>query len=283
MNLKEYLKLLGRKKETIFSIVFLVFLASLLLTFIQPLKYSAEERLLIIQNFPTSADPYSFSRSNEFFSNIFAQVIKSKSFFDQTMNTDFQINRNYFFGDSREQMEKWDKTVDARAISDTGIIEITVYHIDKMQAEQIAQAIGYVLKTNHQEYHGAGDKITVKQLDNPIISRLPVKPNIFFNLIFGLAFGFVIALCYIYLLPEDEYNLSFFLRRRKKNTQVKRSQINLDSFEPTIVTKPTMQRPESERPEIKYYTQPLRSTEHFVNRQAPNEPKRMEGNINNIF
>lgn len=283
MSLKEYLKLLAGKKETIFSIVFLVFLISLLLTFVQPLKYSAEEKLLIVQSFPASADPYSFSKSNEFFSNIFAQVIKSKSFFDQTMNTDFEINRDYFFGDSREQMNKWSKTVDARAMSDTGIIEIKVYHTDKMQAEQIAQAISYVFKTNHQEYHGAGDKIAVKQLDNPIISRLPVKPNIFFNLVFGLLFGFIIAFCYVYLLPGDENNLSFF-SKRKKLVLVKKRQINLDNFEPTIVTRPTIQRQWPETPQPKYYnTQPPKQPESFVERQMPSETKKMEGNINNIF
>ncbi|OGF20899.1 hypothetical protein A2Y83_02635 [Candidatus Falkowbacteria bacterium RBG_13_39_14] len=109
--------------------------------------------------------------------------------------------------------------ISAKSISDTGILEIGIYHEDGSQAEQIANAATYILRTKHNLYHGAGDKVSVKIIDKPITTNWPAKPNIIVNLILAVIFGLIMGVAFIYYYPDydlDKYLTGLFKRKKKK-------------------------------------------------------------------
>lgn len=220
MELKQYFFLLKRKMQTIISIVIIFVIFALLFTVIQPFLYKAETRAIIVQNNPVAPDPYVLSKANEYFGNILAIVIHSEYFFNDVLKSGYNIDSSYFGENDAAKIKKWTATVDAKALNDTGIISINVYHKDKFQAGQIAEAVNYVLKTKNALYLGPKAQVEIRIIDQPKVSNLPVKPNILGNLGLGLIFGIIISLIYIYLFPEDKFNLRLTAKKAAKNIKV---------------------------------------------------------------
>lgn len=206
MELKEFILLLVRKKVTIFFIVIIFLILAIILSIIQPFKYGSSSQILVIQNF-SNQDPYLASKSTEYLSNILTKVIYSNSFFANVLNSGYFINKNYFGQTIKNQMKIWNKTVSAKAVNDTGIISLEVYHTDRVQAEMIVRAVVYTLQIKHGLYHGGGNNVSIKIIDEPITSNYPVQPNIILNLSLALALGFIFAGIYVYLFPEAKYNI----------------------------------------------------------------------------
>lgn len=206
MELKEFILSLTKNKLTVFIIIIIFLILALIISIIQPFKYSSSSQVLVIQDF-SNPDPYLASKSTEYLSNILAKVIYSNSFFGNVLNSGYFINKNYFGQTVKSQMRSWNKTVSAKAINDSGIILLIVYHPDRDQAELINRAVVHTLQTKHGLYHGGGGNVSIKVIDEPIGSNYPVQPNLILN--FGLAFtlGLVFSLIYIYLFPEEQYNI----------------------------------------------------------------------------
>lgn len=228
MELKDFVNLIGRKKATIVYIVLLCLVISLIVTFVQPLKYGATSKLLVVQKYNTY-DIYATAKSNEYVSNILSNVVSSYSFYNEVKNSDSAIDKSYFTGDNSKQMRTWQKTVTARSISDSGVLEINVYHTDPKQAYEISKTVDWMIKNKHMNYHGLGDRIDIVVIDQPIVSKFPVKPNIFINILIGIALGLVFALGYIYILPDERYSwrLRSIFRRGGRHDQT----MVLDSYE----------------------------------------------------
>lgn len=220
MDFQEFLKVVGGKKQTIVSVVLLFLALTAVLTFIQPFKYSSQTKILVVQTAPDGIDPYQVAKANEYVANTLSKVIISNSFFSEVLNTGFNINKSYFPVDPRKQLIEWKNTVSANSSNNSGIIDIIVFHRDKYQADQIIRGINTVLKEKHQYYHGSGDQVNVRIIDQPFSSNFPVKPNIPVNFATGIALGLIFALSYIYLFPEKSYNLKLYNRKEKKYKEV---------------------------------------------------------------
>jgi capsular polysaccharide biosynthesis protein len=218
MELKDFIKLLSKKRQTVWAWIFVFIALGLIITFVQPLKYSAKSKLLVIQN-TRDVDPYTVSKSNEYLGNLFSQVLYSSSFYDLTLGSQYNINRSYFTNDATRQQKIWKKTVKARSLNNTGIIEMEIYHPDPYQAKQLSLAVNDVLMNKNFNYQGMGDTVKVNVIDQPLVSNYPTNPNPLINfalsIVLGISFGFV----YIYFLPEEKYNFYLFGKpksRRKK-------------------------------------------------------------------
>lgn len=201
------LKLLIKKKSTIAIIMVIFVLIAFIVTMFQPLRYGAKSKLLIVQNVPAGSDPYALSRSNAYLGVILSQVIVTNSFYNEVINGEFGIQRRHFEtnNDIEKITKKWRKAVSAKAAGDTGIIEISVVHPDKQQAEAIANGVFQTLVLKHTQFHGGGDNIKIKTIDSPIISQ--VSPNISLNFSVALLAGVVISLFYVVQYPGDEHDL----------------------------------------------------------------------------
>jgi capsular polysaccharide biosynthesis protein len=216
MELITFLRLVKAKKQTIISITAIFFALTLVITFIQPLKYGSESQILVVQNYAPGTDPYVAAKSNDYLSNILAQVVTSNSFFEEVLNLGLNIDKNYFPTQPDKRLKTWSKTISAKALNDTGIISINVYHTDKYQTEQIARAVNYVIKTKNSMYHGGGNKVNVMTINEPIVSNWPIKPNIILNTLLGIILGLITSLYYIYLFPESQYNFSLMPKKKIK-------------------------------------------------------------------
>lgn len=214
MNIQEYVRLLSRKKQTIISLSLLFLILSAILTFSQPLKYGAEAKLLVVQKTQYGTDPYQVNKANEYIGNVLADVVESNTFFNEVMNSGFDIEKSYFSEQLSEQMKDWKKTVSSDS-GNRGVISVSVFHPDKYQADQIIRAINSVLKDKHGLYHGSGDQVEIRVMNQPSLSDFPVKPNIILNLSFGLFFGILFAFSYIYLFPENHYDLKLLPKKNK--------------------------------------------------------------------
>ena len=193
-----------RKNYKILFYSVLAFLAvSLIVTFVQPLKYRAQAKVLVVQQFEKTADPYNASKMNEYLSGLLAKVVSSESFFSQTIKTSSNIDTNYFSGERKQQLKLWSKTVQAKSMYDSGIITITVYHPDKTQAEALANAVIYTLKTTNSFYHNI-QNVDVRVIDSPSLSTLPAKPNIILNVLLGIIFGLIFGILYIYHAKQSK-------------------------------------------------------------------------------
>jgi len=157
-----------------------------------------------------------------------AEVIHSDSFLDQVLKSGYNLDKN-IFSDNKEKMKKeWNRMISVRASNDTGIMVVDTYHQDKYQASQYNQAIAYTLVTKHNLYHGLGNKVSVKIIDETSTSNFPVKPNILLNSLLGIAFGVVISFFFIYLYPEKDIKPRF--REKKKSTNDFLDQKNKNDF-----------------------------------------------------
>jgi capsular polysaccharide biosynthesis protein len=223
MEFNEFLKLIGRKKQTIFAIMFAAIVLTIGLSLLSPLKYGAKSRLLVLQD-ATSADAYSLSKSNEYLGNLFAQVVYSSSFYDQVIASPYNIDRNYFSGNYSQQLKKWRETISTSTQGDTGIVEINVYHTNIQEAKQIALAINDILINNNQNYH-SGQNIKVNIIDQPLVSSYPVKPNIPYNAALALVASFLVSLFYVYIFPERRNDLNLVGGRHKKHVKLNDTEI----------------------------------------------------------
>ncbi len=193
----------GWKKIIFFGAV--AMLAAAGLSFVQPLKYSSSVRMLIIQPSSLNVDPYTAVRSSEQIGNNLAQVVYTTDFYRKVMDVGsakLDIDPTYFPDNDAKRRRLWGKMVSVKVENGTGLLNITVYHPNKEQATQVAQAIAYVMTTEGANYVG-GTALQIRLVDEPLVSRFPVKPNIPVNGMTGLVLGALFGILYVILTDKS--------------------------------------------------------------------------------
>ncbi|WKZ24500.1 MAG: GNVR domain-containing protein [Patescibacteria group bacterium] len=208
MEFHEFIQQVKLHKNKIYAIiaVFLVLAAGTVA--LQRFKYGSKSQVLVVQEHNRTLDAYTVSKSNEYLSSVLASVVTSNSFFVRVLDSGFAVEESYFGLTPRDQMKEWKKTVNVKSLSDSGIIAISVYHPDRAQAEKIIRSVNHVLMTQHGAYHGSGESVKVRLIDQPVTSNFPVKPNIPLIAALAVALGAVTGLVYVYLLPRNPRNYS---------------------------------------------------------------------------
>lgn len=174
---------------------------SLLVSFIQPLRYSSSVRLLILQDVGAAVDAYTASRSEERIAQDLSTIVYTTTFFDQVLSAGFSVDPRGFPSQDNKRRQAWAKAVDTSVSHGTGLLTITAYHTDVRQAEQIARAVSFVL-TQHVNEYTSGGNVQVKLIDAPLNSRWPVKPDLIANGLSGLFLGGLIGAGYVLWIAE---------------------------------------------------------------------------------
>jgi capsular polysaccharide biosynthesis protein len=190
-----YLRLIQYNWKKILLFGLLVMILAGALSFIEPLKYSTTVRFLVIQKSVLGLDPYTAVKSSERVAINLSEIIYTTSFFNKVLESDYNIETDYFETDEEKKRRQWSKMISASVEGGTGLLSISVYHPDRNQSLEIAQAVAATLSNQAREYVG-GD-VQVKLVDDPLPSRFPVKPNIPLNAFFGLFFGLVLGFIYV--------------------------------------------------------------------------------------
>jgi len=189
------LSLLKNRWHTVFAIMGITFVIALVITFVQPLKYRANTRLLIIQRATYTFDTYNALKAAERVAENLTSIVYTTDFYNQVMDEPVSFDRRIFNVSETKRRKMWKKMVDATITRGTGFLTVSVYHTNPKEAEKIAGAVASVLSQKGWEYVGGGD-IQVKTVDQPLVSKYPVKPNIILNAISGLVLGLVFGVLY---------------------------------------------------------------------------------------
>lgn len=173
---------------------------AVLLSFIRPLEYSSTTRILITQELGV-VDAYTASRSAERIADDLASVVYTSTFFDKVMASGYNVDATYFSDDEITRRKQWEKAIAPSVSRSSGMLSLTAYHRDVTQAEELAQAVAYVLTTQGWTYTSGGN-ITVQVVDEPLNSRYPVRPNLFVNGFSGLVLGVFGGAGYLLIISE---------------------------------------------------------------------------------
>lgn len=173
---------------------------AVLLSFVRPLEYSSTTRILITQELGV-VDAYTASRSAERIADDLASVVYTSTFFDKVMASGYNIDPTYFSDDEITRRREWEDAVSPSVSRSSGLLSITAYHPDVTQAEELAQAVAYILTTQGWTYTSGGN-ITVQVVDEPLNSRYPVRPNLLVNGFSGLVLGLLGGAGYLLIIAE---------------------------------------------------------------------------------
>ncbi len=200
MEINTFNKILKKRWRAVLSTVLIFLAVALIITLSQPLKYRSTSKLLVVQE-GTFSDPYTVAKSNQYISSLLSEAVSSGSFFQLLSSAnDSHINWAYFNGNYKQQLKEWKKTVTAQNVSDTGVMQVSVYHPDASQAEQIALVVNNAIVNQNSTYQGMSG-VKIKVIDEPTTSSFPVKPNLPLSVGAAIIFGLIFGGMYIYYFP----------------------------------------------------------------------------------
>jgi len=186
--------------HTILLVAAIGLFLGVVLSFVQPLEYSSTVRILITQELGT-VDAYTASLSVERISEDLADIVYTTSFYEKVLEAPYEIDLSYFENQENKRREQWDEMISASVSRSSGLLTVRVYHEDIDQAEQIVNAVSYVL-INEGWTYTSGSNIKVQLVDEALNSRWPVRPNIPVNAFSGLVLGIIAGAGYVLIQVE---------------------------------------------------------------------------------
>ncbi len=182
-----------RKWKKIISISVLFAFIGFTLSFSFPLQYRADAQVLIISQTRQGVDPFTVARSAERIGQNLVEVMGTGDFFNKVkINSGQKVDWSFLDGlTEREKRKLWKKTVAPSVSYGTGVLNISTYHTDPVQAVALASAVSDALIKKGWEYVG-GD-VNIKLVNHPVATPWPVRPNIALNTLLGFILGFFIS------------------------------------------------------------------------------------------
>ncbi len=193
-----YLNIIKNHWQTIIIITLAMVILSLVLTIIRPLEYQTRVDLLIISKQSANMDAYQSARASEKLAQNLGSVIKTKSFLNQVLQTNFGIASSELPKDEKELRKVWQDKISTQLLPESNILRVDVYDENKIQSNRIGKAVSYVLTNQANEYHGSGSDVSIKIVNEPLTSNYPMRPNIILNLFLGLIVGLILSLANIF-------------------------------------------------------------------------------------
>lgn len=203
-----YTKSIQKNWEIVALITGIALVATLVIAVISPFKYMATSKILIIQNQLANLDAYTSTKSAEKIGKNLTEVVASTTFYDEVVKANPRIALE-FSQDEVERRKEWKKDVEAEIVPETGILNISAYNTDKKLAAELAQTVTMVLINKGRDYHGGGDSVTMKVIDNVYVGKYPVRPNLPMNLAFAIVLGLVSGSVFVVLQEAREQKNRF--------------------------------------------------------------------------
>ncbi|MFA4831229.1 MAG: hypothetical protein WC862_04290 [Patescibacteria group bacterium] len=170
--------------------------ASVIISALFPLEYRADAQVLIISSSRYGVDPYTTVKSAERIGENIAQIVKTNDFYNKVVNQpQYTLDLSRFTNvPERTKRKRWQKTVNASVVFGTGVLNISTYHTDADEAKNFAGAVADALVSYGADY--VGGNVAIKIVNQPIVTRAPVRPNVLVNAMFGFVAG-VLMMCFI--------------------------------------------------------------------------------------
>jgi len=167
---------------------------ALAFSMLQPLRYSATERILITQTNAAGFDPYTAIKSTERIAQNLSEIIYTSSFFNAVM-AKAQVDASYFPSDEIDKRTKWKQTIETQVDTGTGLMSIIAYHPDRVQAIELSVRVAQELASAAPNYFGYSVRVQI--IDDPLPSRFFAKPDFLRNGLLGAVVGFLLASAWI--------------------------------------------------------------------------------------
>lgn len=154
-----------------------------------PLEYRAEADVLVISKSRYGVDPYTIVKSAERVGENLAEIMKTDDFFEKVLEGyGQQIDVSPFENVAdRVRRRRWSQSVQGEVVYGTSVLKVRTYHTDPGSASALADAAAGTLASRGWEYVG-GD-VDIRVVNNPAVSRYPVRPNILLNILGGFVVG----------------------------------------------------------------------------------------------
>ncbi len=160
-----------------------------------PKQYKAESQVVIISRDRTGVDPYTQAKSAERIGENLAQVMKTSDFYNKVIQGNSPFDKASWqqlgLTKERQQRKKWQKDVVAEMVYGSSILKISVYSATSAEAKLLSTAVTQTLVASGSEYVG-GD-VALKQVDTPLVSLWPARPNIVLFVSAGLILGIILG------------------------------------------------------------------------------------------
>jgi capsular polysaccharide biosynthesis protein len=161
-----------------------------------PKQYSAKTSVLIISRDRTGIDPYTQAKSAERIGENLSRLMKTTDFYNKVISASStyaaKLDKSVWAQLSEKELRtKWEKDVIGSMVSGGSLLEITVYADTTEQAYYFSNVVTETLIDRGWEYVG-GD-VAFKQVDSPLVSTLPARPNLIVNTAIGFWVGIVLS------------------------------------------------------------------------------------------
>lgn len=196
-NTRFFVQQIRDRIEYIAVIILIAVLVSFGVTITQEPEYEASARVLVIQK-QENVDAFTASKSADYLTAILEEAIYSESFF-QTLISKDQSLADDFSTEPKKRKEQWRETVTTDIINDKGILAVSIFDADRDEAQQLSEIVMTTLIEEAPTYHGAGNSVTIRLIDNPVTSTRPVRPSVFANIAAGLFVGIALSAALVLL------------------------------------------------------------------------------------
>lgn len=180
----------------------LTFAGSAIFTITQPMEYRAQFTVLVLEKNP-NLDGYAAAKAAERLSQSLAKAITTAAFADSVYN---QIKENpslqgnpIISADPQVRQDAWRQEISTLAQPEVGQVKVMVYQKDRTIAGILANAISIATVGLGNDYLSSGNTVSLKVVDYPLTSKVPVRPNIFVNLAAGVFVGLAGSMIFISL------------------------------------------------------------------------------------
>lgn len=194
MSTPNYVRLFLRYWQLVVVTTALGALLAVGFSFLQPLRYSSTERILITQANEAGVDPYTAIKSTERIAQNLSQIIYTSSFFNAVIARG-QVDANYFPADEISKRKLWKQTIETSVLSGTGVMSIVAYHTSRDQATALAVNVAHELASIAPTYFGYS--VHVQIIDDPLPSRFFAKPDLLKNGLLGAVVGLLLGTAWI--------------------------------------------------------------------------------------
>jgi capsular polysaccharide biosynthesis protein len=191
MTLNTLYQRILRNKLGIFLMVLIGAVIAMFATFMLDMEYRTTSRYIVIQE-TRFTDAFTQAKSAEYLAGILSTVVTTDSF-REAVFTGFPYTRNFFPENESELRKDWDTSIEVTPVRDTGIMSISVYSMVPADSEAVVYAVGDTLSKKVKDYLGISAPVLLVQIDGPLTSEYPVRPNFASNVFSGALIGLVVG------------------------------------------------------------------------------------------
>ncbi|MFC1640848.1 hypothetical protein ACFL2D_02230 [Patescibacteria group bacterium] len=212
---------LKNRIEYVAGIVLITTIAAFIFSVAQVPEYETQSRALVIQK-QDNIDAFTASKSADYIASLLEEAIYSDTFYTAVIEKNPEIGLR--FDDQTEKRKKeWANTVSTSVVNDKGILVVKAYDDDRRAAHELGDTIIATLIETASTYHGGGDEIYLRVIDNPSTSTRPVRPNVFLNVFAGVVVGIGLSIIFLLIidnkpLPKED-EVPFYLHPEAEKSQ----------------------------------------------------------------